>query len=115
MPTRYFDTNTEENTTTESSEPVQQQGTQPKKFPKKRTKSKRDELEDEEEPQWKKDFLNSRKKVDPFDGPAPIPEKRIQKYKRGKKSKPVSCHTFIYLVKFDYFNLIIERYWEFTE
>ncbi|XP_071801836.1 WD repeat-containing protein 46-like [Asterias amurensis] len=88
MPTRYFDTNTEENATTESSEPVQQERTQPKKFPKKRTKSKGYELEDEEEPQWKKDFLNSRKKVDPFDGPAPIPEKRIQKYKRGKKSKP---------------------------
>ena len=82
--TRYFDTSTEESKHT--AEPNdQKQNTQ--KRPRKRSTPETDG----EEPKWKKDFLKSREKSDPFEGPAPIPEKRIQKYKRGKKNKLVSC------------------------
>ncbi|XP_022085313.1 WD repeat-containing protein 46-like [Acanthaster planci] len=75
---RYFDSNVEEATT--QPDPAKKHVG---KFRRKGTHSE----DDKQEPKWKRDFMKSREKKDPFEGPPPIPEKRMQKYVRGRKNK----------------------------
>ncbi|XP_038063654.1 WD repeat-containing protein 46-like [Patiria miniata] len=75
---RYFDTNVVE---AESKPNSGKQHT--RKAQRKRPVSEGEE----EEPRWKKEFLKSREKKDPFEGPPPLSEKKIKKYVRGQKNK----------------------------